>query len=225
MSRNPPSRAPVVVAREPMYEQIVPHIRRDIIEGRWAPSERLAEPLLCSEFGISRTPLRDALKLLEAEGMIELVPHVGAVVTNPSPADVAERMEVLCALEQMAASKVARERTAKVLRGIVALHERMIAAARKNDASSYYRLNDEFHRAIVLGAKNATLADLHEHIMWHVHRARHRANQYEGIDEGAAAHHERIVRALVDGNPNDALQAMAEHLGEVSTTIVSHTAD
>ncbi len=224
MSHEPPRRTPLV-AREPMHEQILPHIRRDIIEGRWAPGERLAEPLLCAEFGISRTPLRDALKLLEAEGLVELVPHVGAVVTDPSPPDVAEKMAVLAALEQMAAAVVARTRPPEVLRAIVRLHREMNEAAQADDAAAYYRLNDDFHRAIVLGAGNATLADMHEHIMWHVHRARHRANQYEGIDKGAAIHHERIVREIVAGNAAAASQAMIDHLDDVSTTIVGHIVD
>lgn len=224
MSQQPPRRTPLI-AREPMHEQVLPHIRRDIIEGRWAPGERLSEPLLCAEFGISRTPLRDALKLLEAEGMVELVPHVGAIVTDPSPPDVAEKMEVLAALEQMAASKVARTHPPGALREIVQLHRAMNEAAQTNDAAAYYRLNDDFHRAIVLGAGNDTLASMHEHIMWHVHRARHRANRYEGIDENAATHHDEIVREIVSGNMEGAARAVAAHLDEVSTIIVSLIVD
>ena len=88
MSREPPRRTPLV-AREPMHEQILPHIRRDIIEGRWAPGERLAEPLLCAEFGISRTPLREAFKRLAAERLIELTPNRGARVIALARADAA----------------------------------------------------------------------------------------------------------------------------------------
>ncbi len=211
-----------MISREPMHEQVLPHIRRDIVEGRWGPGERLPEPLLCAEFGISRTPMRDALKILEAEGLVELVPHVGAVVTDPTQPDVAEKMEVLSALEQAAAAKVATTRPPAVLEQISMLHTRMNAAAHQHDPSTYYRLNDEFHRAIVLGADNKTLADMHEHIMWHVHRARHRANEYEKLSEGAAEHHDRIVRCLMSGDPNAAATAMKEHLHDVSDSIVGH---
>lgn len=222
MTSNPPRRSAVVV-REPMHEQILPHIRRDIIEGRWPPGERLAEPLLCAQFGISRTPLRDALKLLEAEGLVDLVPHVGAVVTNPSLPDVAEKMEVLGALEQTAAARVARLRPPVVLEEIVRLHDAMTRVAHEIDAAAYFRLNDEFHRTIVLGAGNGTLATMHEHIMWHVHRARHRANRYEKFEKGAARHHQRIVDAILAGNPGVAAQAMSEHLDDVTTIIVGRT--
>lgn len=220
---EPPKRR-ALISREPMHEQILPHIRRDIVEGRWRPGERLPEPLLCAEFGISRTPMRDALKILEAEGLVELVPHVGAVVTDPTQPDVAEKMEVLMALEQAAAAKVASTRPAAVLERINRLHLQMSEAAHGNDAATYYRLNDEFHRAIVLGANNKTLADMHEHIMWHVHRARHRANEYESLSQGAAEHHERIVRCLVEGDSLAAAQAMNEHLHDVASSIVGHLA-
>jgi DNA-binding GntR family transcriptional regulator len=205
----------LVVAREPIHEQILPHIRADIIAGRWPPGERLPEPLLCKEFGVSRTPLRDALKLLEADGFVELLPHVGAVVTDPGAPDLAEKMEVLAALEEKAATKVARTRPAEALAAIRRLHEAMARAARKGDAATYYRLNDEFHRAIVVGAGNRTLADLHEHIMWHVHRARSRANAYERFEKDAAMHHDRIVAKLLAGDETGAAVALRDHLGDV----------
>jgi DNA-binding GntR family transcriptional regulator len=205
----------LVVAREPIHEQILPHIRADIIAGRWPPGERLPEPLLCKEFGVSRTPLRDALKLLEADGFVELLPHVGAVVTDPGAPDLAEKMEVLAALEEKAAMRVARTRPAEALAAIRRLHAAMARAARKGDAATYYRLNDEFHRAIVVGAGNRTLADLHEHIMWHVHRARSRANAYERFERDAAMHHDRIVAKLLAGDEAGAAAALRDHLGEV----------
>jgi DNA-binding GntR family transcriptional regulator len=218
-AREPGART-VVLAREPLHEQILPHIRADIIAGRWPPGERLPEPVLCSEFGISRTPLRDAMKLLEAEGFVELLPHVGAVVTDPSVDEVAEKMEVLSALEQSAAAKVARTRPPAAIETIQRLHAGMVAAARKHDPQTYFRLNDEFHRAIVLGAANKTLADMHEQIMWHVHRARRRANDYERFDEDQADHHARIVQQIVSGKAASASEAVLEHLTDVSALIL-----
>jgi len=219
----PSSARSFVVAREPIHEQILPHIREDIIAGRWPPGERLPEPLLCNEFGISRTPLRDALKLLEAEGFVELLPHVGAVVTDPGVEEVAEKMEVLLALEQIAAAKVARTRAPETLASIQRLHGAMKAAALSGDAKTYFRLNDEFHRAIVLGAANKTLATMHERIMWHVHRARHRANDFERFEEDAAEHHDRIVARIVAGDEAGAAAALLDHLREVTELILKQS--
>jgi DNA-binding GntR family transcriptional regulator len=218
-------RPPIVVSREPIHEQILPHIRRDIVEGRWAPGERLPEPLLCKAFGVSRTPLRDALKILEAEGLVELMPHVGAVVTDPTVPDVAEKMEVLAALEQLAAERIAERRPAASLAEIRRLHAGMKKAAAAREAATYYRLNDEFHRAIVVGSGNKTLMEMHERIMWHVHRARHRANEYERLSADAAEHHDRIVRHILAGDPAAAAGAVREHLRDVSDTILGRGAD
>jgi len=95
----------------------------------------------------------------------------------------------------------------------------MIKAARSADAASYYGMNDEFHRAIVLGARNKTLADTHERVMWHIHRARHFANEHEPLSANAASHHQAIVDAIVSGKPWIAEAAMREHLLDVARII------
>src|SRR5690606_12133903 len=157
-----------IVSKEPIHEQILPHIRRDIVLNRWAPGERLPEMELCQEFGISRTPLRDTLKILEVEGLITLFPHIGAVVNPLDPPDLAEKLEVLSGLEQIAAMRVAEMQSPTALKEIKRLHKAMEDAAAKGQTIKYYALNDEFHRAIVLECGNATLAKFHETVMWHV---------------------------------------------------------
>lgn len=204
------------VARDPIHEQILPHIRRDIIENRWKPGERLPEPVLCREFGISRTPLRDALKLLEAEGLVELRPHVGAVVTEPGLPDLREKMQVLASLEGLAAALVAARRDPALIEPIERLHRAMAQAAKRRDTPAYYALNDEFHRAIVEASGNRTLAQMHETVMWHVFRARHLANEHEPVSAVAAQHHDEIVSHLRDGRPDRARRAMERHLEDVS---------
>src|ERR1700704_6647800 len=99
IGRAAPTGRSSIVVKELIHEQILPHLRRDIVSNRWEPGERLPEPLLCSEFGISRTPLREALKILEGEGLIELRPHVGGVITPLDPPDLADKFEGLIGLE------------------------------------------------------------------------------------------------------------------------------
>ncbi|MDB5822809.1 MAG: ydfH 3 [Herminiimonas sp.] len=210
------------VTRAPIHEQILAHLRRDIIRNRWAPGERLPEPQLCEEFNVSRTPLRDALKLLEAEGLVELKPHVGAVVTRPGQPDLEEKMQVLSSLEQLAAGLVAGTRPPRVVAELRKLHAAMKDAAARKDAQLYYRLNDDFHRAIVVGSGNVTLSKIHETLMWHVFRARHIANEYEALSTSAAEHHEAIVDFIAEGKTSKASDAMRSHLKDVSFTI-SHS--
>jgi len=216
-----PSAASVV--RYPsMHDQILPHLRRDIVENRWKSGVRLSEPLLCKQFGVSRTPLREALKTLEAEGLIRLVPHVGAVVTDPGATEIGETMEILIGLEQLAAIRVAQSGRQQVLRDIQRIYEEMRQAARRGDASRYYELNDDFHHCIVRGTGNRSLVDMHEKIMWHVHRERHRVNEVESVSVESAESHHEIVDAIVKRRAENAGMAMRKHLENVSRLMLAN---
>jgi DNA-binding GntR family transcriptional regulator len=212
-----------VIWRESIPEQILPHIRRDIIENRWQPGVRLPEPKLCQEFGISRTPLRQALRALEAEGLIKLVPNVGAVVTKPDADDVREHMEALSALEQWAAGRLAERRPPDALKRIVSLLAAMQYAAKAEEPSEYYQRNDDFHREIVLGAGNKAIAHMHEKLMLHVCRARNLANAGEPFRRDAAKNHEPIVNAILAGEALQASLEMKKHIDTVTRTILMTT--
>jgi DNA-binding GntR family transcriptional regulator len=211
-----------VVRFAPMHDQILPHLRRDIVENRWKSGERLSEPLLCKQFGVSRTPLRVALKTLEAEGLIRLVPHVGAVVTDPAASEIAETMEILIGLEQLAAIRVAQSKRQEVLHDIKRIYEDMRVAGRRGDASRYYALNNDFHLCIVRGTGNRSLVDLHEKVMWHVHRERHRANVVESVSVESAESHHDIVDAILQSHAEDAGRAMRKHLENVGKLMLAN---
>jgi DNA-binding GntR family transcriptional regulator len=207
--------------REPIHEQILPQLRQDIIAGRWQPGDRLPEPELCEAFGVSRTPLRDALKILETEGLVRLLPHVGATVTPIDPPDLQDKLDVLSGLEQVAAAKVAAQQDPVLLRRLRALHLAMADAARQQDVMRYYGLNDELHAAIVLGAGNDTLTRLHATMMWHVFRARRRVNERAPLADDAEQHHEAIMQAILRADPDGASLAMRRHLSDVVRTVLA----
>jgi DNA-binding GntR family transcriptional regulator len=210
-----------VVRFAPMHDQILPHLRRDIVENRWKSGERLSEPLLCKQFGVSRTPLRVALKTLEAEGLIRLVPHVGAVVTDPGATEIGETMEILIGLEQLATTRVAQSKRPEILHDIRRIYDEMRLAARQGDAARYYELNNDFHLCIVRGTGNRSLVDLHEKVMWHVHRERHRANEVEAVSVASAESHHEIVDAILGHRAEDAGRAMRKHLEDVGSLMLA----
>ena len=215
-----PSRDKRPPTREPIHEQILPLLRGDIVEGRWQPGDRLAEPELCQELGVSRTPLRDALKILETEGLVRLVPHVGAVVTLIEQPDLLEKLEVLAGLEQFAAGKVAALQDAATLARLRSLDRAMANAASERDMQGYYALNDQFHRAIVLGAVNDTLARLHETMMWHVHRARRRVNENAPWPDKPQSHGP-LMHCILAGDADGAGLAMRRHLDDVARAVLA----
>jgi DNA-binding GntR family transcriptional regulator len=217
------ARLPAAIVRfAPMHDQILPHLRRGIVENRWKSGERLSEPLLCKQFGVSRTPLRVALKTLEAEGLIRLVPHVGAVVTDPGATEIGETMEILIGLEQLAATRVAQLKRPEVSHDIRRIYDEMRIAARKGDATRYYELNNDFHLCIVRGTGNRSLVDLHEKVMWHVHRERHRANEIEPVTVESAESHHEIVDAILAHRAEAAGRAMRKHLEKVSELMLAN---
>src|SRR6185437_15239833 len=154
--------------------------------------------------------------------LVRLIPHVGAVVTDPDEAEVGERMEVLIALEQLAAARVAEAGRPEVLRDIKQIQLKMNAAAQASDPARYYALNDAFHLAIVRGTGNRSLMDLHEKVMWHVHRERHRVNFGESVSSDSASSHTDILRTILDGQPEAAGLAMRVHLEHVGRLMRAH---
>jgi DNA-binding GntR family transcriptional regulator len=150
------------------------------------------------------------------------VPHVGAVVTDPGATEIGETMEILIGLEQLAAIRVAQSGRQQVLRDIQRIYEEMRQAARRGDASRYYELNDDFHHCIVRGTGNRSLVDMHEKIMWHVHRERHRVNEVESVSVESAESHHEIVDAIVKRRAENAGMAMRKHLENVSRLMLAN---
>src|ERR1700744_3330505 len=214
----------VLARRESMHVAILEQLRLDIVEGRWQPGERLPEPLLCEEFGVSRTPLRDAFRILETEGLVQLIPHVGAVVTAPDASDINGAFEVLSLHEAGAAEPVARNRPPDVLRKLRKVSELMQIALEKGNHRRYFELNDDFHYAIIEGANNPVMRQMHEHLMWHVHRVRHSINRHRPFsrEAGTGEEHEEIMRAIVDGEPERAFALARAHLLGVGAAMLTH---
>jgi DNA-binding GntR family transcriptional regulator len=211
--------------RESMHVTILERLRLDIVEGRWQPKERLPEPLLCEEFGVSRTPLRDAFRVLETEGLVELIPHVGAVVTAPEASDIIGAFEVLALLEAAAAETVARDRPPDMLQKLTKLHELMQIALEKGNHRRYFELNDDFHYSIVEGANNPTMRQIHEHQMWHVHRIRHMINRRRPFSRkaGTSEEHQAIMRAILNGEPERAFTLVRSHVLRIGAATLTDT--
>ncbi len=139
--------------RTALHDMLVNHLRDMIIEGQLEPGTRLHEGQLGEQLGVSRTPLREAIKYLASEGLVELVPSRGAVVKRFSPADVKDMLTVLRTLEELAGKLACELATGKEIAEIRALHDEMIKRYKHSDRLQYYKLNQQIHLAIVRLAK------------------------------------------------------------------------
>lgn len=184
------------LARPALAVQLADALRDMILEGELPSGEKIKEKELTLRFGVSRTPLREAMKVLAAEGLIELIPNRGAIVTRYSGDELAEVFPVLAALERLAGELATERASDREIASIVSLTAELKAAAADNDRPLYFKVNQAIHRAILSAAGNDTLIKHHAAIASRVHRARYQANLRQTRWETALLEHEQIAEAL-----------------------------
>lgn len=194
------SLAPAEVARPAvsLHEGLLAALRDFIVEGNLADGARVPERALCERFNISRTPLREALKVLAAEGLIELLPNRGARVRELSPEDVCELFDVMGGLEALA-GRLACERISEVeFAEIERMHHEMYRFYLRRDMHGYFHCNQAIHQLIVAAAGNATLASTYASLAGRIRRVRYSANLAKDRDRWGEAmrEHETILDAL-----------------------------
>jgi DNA-binding GntR family transcriptional regulator len=144
-------------AHLPLRDLVTRELRRRILVGDLAPGERLVEERLAELLGVSRNPVREAMRVLAAEGFVEVTPRRGAAVARLSAGEAEELFDVRMALEGLAARLAARKRSPGAIERLRSLLERARAAVDTGDLSGVADLNTEFHAAVVDAAGNAYL--------------------------------------------------------------------
>jgi DNA-binding GntR family transcriptional regulator len=186
----------MLIARLSLHDETVARLRSMITEGELLPGARIPERELCDRFGISRTPLREALKVLASEGLVELLPHRGARVTMLSAPELRDAFEVVAALEGLAGELACRRIDAAALAEIEALHAEMAGHYRRGDLAAYFGCNQAIHEAINRAAGNHQLTELYALLSNRVRRARYLANHSPERWAAAMREHEEILEAL-----------------------------
>ena len=181
------------IRRRSLHEELVQTIRDLIVHGKLAPGAKVPEQELCATYGVSRTPLREALKVLASEGLIVLEPNRGARVSQITQRDLDEVFPVMGALEALAGELACREITDAELEEIQALHERLLLHYREGDLDRYFGVNQAIHEAILAAAKNRVLTAHYRSLSARVQRARYLANMTPARWAAAVAEHEEIM--------------------------------
>jgi DNA-binding GntR family transcriptional regulator len=179
-----------------LHEDLVARLREMLIEGAIPPGARVPERELCERFGVSRTPLREALKVLAAEGHVLLLPNRGARAAKLTWKDVQDLFEVCEGLEAIAGELACQRIGDEAVGRILALHEEMAAHHRRRDMAQYYRCNRLIHEAIVEAADNAALSGVYEQVTARIRRARFVAPMPPEHWELALREHDGIANAL-----------------------------
>jgi DNA-binding GntR family transcriptional regulator len=198
----------------PLTQVVANQLRDMIVEDKLKPGEWIREQDLATQLKVSRTPLREALKLLDLEGLIRLYPNRGAVVTELTVDDVKQKLEVLAALESLAGRLACQMATEEEIAEIQALHYEMCAAFSRKNRLEYFKLNQQIHTAIVATTGNKTLIETHNRINAQLYRVRFQSNQQNSLWDTAINEHEEMLKGSINRN-NEALStAMQNHLGQ-----------
>jgi DNA-binding GntR family transcriptional regulator len=184
------------IKRKTLHGELVGRLRTLIIEGYFPPGEKLGEQEICDRFHVSRTPLREALKVLAGEGLVEIVPNRGARVARLTAADLDEAFPVMGALEALAGELACRNISDIEVEAIGKVHARMVGHHRAGRLSDYFRDNEMIHDMILMAADNRTLSKMQHGLAGRVRRARYRANMTPERWAAAVAEHEEIFAAL-----------------------------
>jgi len=200
------------ISRRPLHEEAIDRLRDLIVQDQLAPGTRLNERLLTARLGISRTPLREAIKLLAAEGLVELLPNRGAIVAPLEPGRIAETLQVMGALESLAGELACAHADPERLAEIRALHYEMLAMHARGDLAGYFKFNQAIHIKIVEAAGNTVLANTYRQLNACARRARYMANLSKERWDEAVREHEEILRALVERDAPRLKALLRDHL-------------
>src|SRR6478609_2876256 len=184
------------VERMRLHDTVVGHLRNLIVEGALAPGMKLNERELCETLGISRTPLREAMKVLAAEGLIDIFPNRGAFVSRMSETEIRETFEVMSGLESQSGELAAMRITPVEIAEIKALHYAMLACRAQNDLSGYYSRNQAIHDKINEAARNTALRQTYVSINRRLQALRFRSNFQTPKWDSAIREHEEMIAAL-----------------------------
>jgi len=206
-----------------LHADIVQQLRDFVVEGHLAPGARIPERDLCERFAISRTPLREALKVLAAEGLIELLPNRGARVREFSEADIRNLFEVIAGLDFAAGYLACARITDAAIADIEKLHLEMYAHYLRRDLAEYFRLNQKIHQTIVDAAGNPVLSANYTNLNAIVRRLRYAANriQRDRLSD-AMREHEGIVDALRRRSADELGRLMFEHMQRKCDAVCEH---
>jgi DNA-binding GntR family transcriptional regulator len=186
--------APII--RRSLHDELVERLQRLIIEGELTPGEKVPEKELCERFNVSRTPMREALKVLANAGLVTLTPNRGASVTAVTVDDLQEVFPVMGALEALSGELACEKITDAELARVRALHEEMVGHYKAQRLPEYFKTNEAIHIAILNAARNDTLSSQHQMLSARVRRARYLANMTRERWDKAVAEHEDILAAL-----------------------------
>ena len=200
------------ISSSALYQEVANRLRRRIYQHQLEPGAAIDEKQLCEELGISRTPLREALKVLNAEGLVELVPRRGCFVKTIDIKELDKLFPVMAVLEGLCAREAVKQASAEDLAELEAVHQRLEAFAVGHDIDGYYEENFRFHEAVQTMSRNPWLQRVVADLRRIMRLARHEQLLLPGRLQDSLNEHRSIMEAFRHRDPALADRCMQEHL-------------
>jgi DNA-binding GntR family transcriptional regulator len=201
-----------ILASRPLYEEVADQLRVRIFAHELAPGTWIDEQTLAKEFGISRTPLREAIKVLAAEGLITMKLRRGAYVTEVNRGDLEQIFTILSLLEGQAAKEAATKAQEKDLNELDDMHLRLEKAAADRNLDQFFEVNVRFHERIIAIANNPWMTSVIADLRKVLKLQRKDSLSRTGRLQSSLSEHREILKALLKRDPIAAEQAMRTHL-------------
>lgn len=195
-----------------LYLEVADRVRELIEHGELEPGERISEKNLCERFGVSRTPLREALKVLTTEGLVDLLPNRGARVIQLTIKQVKDTYDLMSALEGLSGELACQQISDAGIEAICDLHERMLEHYRKRELAEYFAVNQQIHESILTAANNEPLMEMYNNLNQRVKRVRYSKKMTDEFWRKAVGDHEEMVAALKLRDGKRLGQILRDHL-------------
>ncbi|MDI7260380.1 MAG: GntR family transcriptional regulator [Thermodesulfobacteriota bacterium] len=206
-----------------MPDKVYCSLEKAILEGKIRPGDRLIEDELSKGFGVSRGPIREALRLLEKDGLIRRVPRKGAIVQWISKEDISEIYEIVAILEGLAARNFCKGATGDELAKLRQIYQEMETQVKKNNVLKYQKLNREFHEMIVLGSNNKKVKAIYNNFQKQIRLVRKMNLSFVSRPKISLKEHKNILNAILRKQPGKAEQEARQHIERAASMFLSAT--
>ena len=215
------------IQRRTLHDELVDRLSEMIASGDLVAGSKIPEKELCERFVVSRTPLREALKVLAVNGLVKLTPNRGASVAELTLEDIEEVFPVMACLEALSGELACQRIDDQALKVIPEMHEEMVGHYRDRNLPEYFRVNQAIHSYILDAACNKTLSATYESLSGRIVRARYMANMSADRWAHAVEEHEQIIAALHKRDGKGLARILRNHLmtklDAVKANLVSKT--
>ncbi|MEO0765879.1 MAG: GntR family transcriptional regulator [Pseudomonadota bacterium] len=209
------------IVRKSLHHELVDRLQTLILNSELKPGSKVPEKHLCDQFGVSRTPLREALKVMATHGLVRLEPNRGAWVTQVTQAEVEEVFPVLGALEALSGELACARITDGEIEEVRSLHAQMVQSYENRDLNAYFSANQQIHRAILMAARNGTLTTSCEALSLRMQRARYLANMSDSRWAQAVREHEDIMEHLSKRDGKRLARTLQSHMDAKRASVIA----